>query len=294
MENSLTKDIIKKVRLIELRTRRAVDSILSGGYHSAFKGRGMEFSEVRAYTPGDDVRAIDWNVTARSAQPFVKVFHEERELTVILAVDGSASLDFGTIRATKREMASEISAMLSLSAIKNNDNVGLLLFSGNEEKYIPAKKGRNHALRVLREIISYPAAAKGAGLDAALQRLGKLIKRKCLLFILSDFLDENWTTSLRILAKKHDVVPIVIRDRMEQQLPDIGLVQLYDEEIGAYRLLDTSDASFREQYRQDRQQAARMLDQIFRSSGIEPIFVSSDVAYVQSLMKYFRYRERRR
>lgn len=294
MDNVIPKDIIKKVRLIELKTRRAVDSILSGGYHSAFKGKGMQFSEVRAYIPGDDVRNIDWNVTARSHQPFVKVFQEERELTVMLVVDASASLQFGTIRSSKQDVAAEISAMLSLSAIKNNDNVGLLMFSDREETFIPPRKGRNHVLQVLRQVLYAMPQGRRTRLGAALERLAKVTKKKSLIFILSDFLDDQWSRPLMVLSRHHDVIPVVIRDRMEYELPDLGLVQFYDPEQGQDFLVDTSDKEFRKRYLQDRQNDASRLEKVFRSSGIEPIFVRSDVSHVHALMKYFRYRENRR
>ncbi|HAR64298.1 MAG: DUF58 domain-containing protein [Candidatus Margulisiibacteriota bacterium] len=294
MTQFIPGNIIKKVKYLEIKTRRTVNSLLSGGYHSAFKGKGMEFSEVRAYVPGDDIRAIDWNVTAKSGYPFIKVFHEERELTVILVVDASASLKLGTRIATKSEIAAEMSALLSFSAIKNNDNVGLAIYSDGFEKYIPPKKGKKHAMRVIQEVLYFSPRHKATNIKAALDRLNKTVKKKSLIFILSDFIDSDWKQSLSILNKKHDVIPVVINDVMEQSLPDIGLIELYDEEKDELLVVDTSDRKFAATFKKDREEAQRNLDKLFRTINVEPIFICSTGSYVESLMRYFRYREKRR
>lgn len=290
--SSIPTDIIKKVKKVELKTRKVVNSVLTGGYHSAFKGRGMEFSEVRAYLPGDDIRSIDWNVTARSGAPFVKIFSEERELTVILVVDISASLRFGTKYAPKNEIVAEIGAMLSFSAINNNDNVGLLLFTDECEKYIPPKKGKKHVLRVIREILFYKPQKKKTRITSAVERLNKTITKKSLVFVLSDFIDDNWKKSLSIVSKKHDLIPIVVNDEMEIDFPSVGLIELYDQESGQNILIDSSSKEFI-QYRKDSREKRDNLDKLFRSINVKPIMISSGHSYVEPIIKYFKFRESR-
>ncbi len=235
----LTKEIIKQVRQIELRTRGLVNQVFSGEYHSVFKGRGMEFSEVREYQFGDDIRNIDWNVTARFGHPFIKIFEEERELTVMLMADLSGSLIFGTVDKTKQRVAAELSSILAFSALKNNDKVGLILFTDKIEKFVPPRKGRKHVLRIIREVLSFQPVGKSTDIKAALEFLNSTIKKRSILFLLSDFMDSGYEKILRIVAKKHDLIGVVLEDQRENELPKMGLVKLTDAETGEERWIDT-------------------------------------------------------
>jgi len=232
-----SQEIIKRVRRIEIRTNRLVNESLAGEYHSVFKGRGMEFDEVREYALGDDVRNIDWNVTSRMGHPYVKKYVEERELTVMLVVDASASGDFGTVQRTKREVAAEVCALLAFSAIRNNDRVGLLIFTDREEKYIPPRKGRNHVLRVIREVLTTRPKGKGTNLTLALESLSRGIRRRSVAFVVSDFLDAGFEKALRIANQKHDLIAIALSDPRERELPPVGILELEDAESGASMLI---------------------------------------------------------
>lgn len=286
-------EIIKKIRRIEIRTRKLVNDVFSGEYHSVFKGRGMEFSDVREYQPGDDIRTIDWNVTARLNHPFVKQFVEEREMTVMLLVDGSASENFGTKDRMKGEVASEICALIAFSAIKNNDKVGLIIFTDSVEIFIPPRKGRQHVLRVIREILYYKPKGKTTNINISLEYLNKVIKRKTVTFLVSDFLTKGYDKLLRVTNKKHDVIAVALSDPREMFLPAFGFVDLEDAETGEKKLIDCNDKNFIEEYSNIslRMQAKRK--SLFRSMGIDFIDISTDVPYTNSLISFFKRRARR-
>ena len=237
----LTKELLKQVRQIEIRTKGLVNQVFSGEYHSVFKGRGMEFSEVREYQFGDDIRNIDWNVTARFGHPFIKVFEEERELTVILLVDLSGSLLFGSLEKTKQQVAAELTAILAFSALKNNDKVGLILFTDKIEKFVPPRKGNKHVLRIIREVLSFKPEGNSTDIKAALEFMNGVIKKKSIVFLLSDFMDEGYEKILRIVGKKHDLIGIVLDDRRETEIPKIGLIKLTDAESKKERWLDIKE-----------------------------------------------------
>ena len=247
-----TTELLKKVRKIEIKTRGLSAHIFSAEYHSAFKGRGMAFSEVREYMHGDDIRSIDWNVTARFGHPFVKVFEEERELTVILLVDVSSSGDFGTRTQFKKDLITELCAVLSFSAIQNNDKIGVIFFSNQIEKFIPPKKGKTHILRIIREMIEFEPQHKGTDISVALKYLTNAIKKRSICFLISDFMDHGFEDALKLANRKHDLVALQITDPGEDQLPNVGLIRLQDPETGASRLIDTSDADIREKFRRDK------------------------------------------
>jgi uncharacterized protein (DUF58 family) len=287
-------EVLRKIRRIQIRTSHRVDELLAGTWNSAFKGRGMEFSEVRPYQVGDDIRAIDWNVTARSDQPFVKLFHEERELAVMLIVDLSASLSFGTEVQTKRELLAEIGATLAMSAIKNNDKVGLTLFTGHVEKSIPARKGSRHVLRLIRELIYYQPLGNGTDLRGALDHLNRTTRRRNVVFLLSDFFDHRYELSLKIACRKHDVVPIIIGDRRERELPNVGLLRLRDRETGEQVVLDTASQRVRDTFLARNQQREQSRDALFRRLRLEPLYVTTGEDFVKPLLRYFHKRETRR
>ncbi|HUJ09359.1 MAG TPA: DUF58 domain-containing protein [Verrucomicrobiae bacterium] len=289
----LPRDILKKVRQIEIRTNREVTDVLGGQYHSVFKGRGMEFEEVREYLPGDEVRSIDWNVTARFGHPYVKKFKEERELTVMLVVDVSASGQFGSIRQTKNELAAELAAVLAFSAIRNNDKVGLIMFTDAIEKFVPPNKGRRHVLRVIREILAFEPKGTGTDLNLALDYLRQVTRRRAVTFLLSDFQDEDFRKKLQIAGKRHDLVALSIRDPREQELPAVGLVELRDAETGEHALVDTSDRNVRETYAQKARERLDGLRQLFRSTGVDQVEIRCDEDYMRPLIRFFRMRERR-
>ncbi|HRI42266.1 MAG TPA: DUF58 domain-containing protein [Bacteroidia bacterium] len=285
-----TSTLLQKVRAIEIKTRGLSAHIFSGEYHSAFKGRGMAFSEVREYTPGDDIRSIDWNVTARFGHPYVKVFEEERELTVILLVDVSASGDFGTKQQFKRQLMTELCAVLAFSAIQNNDKTGVIFFSDRIEKFIPPKKGKTHILRIIRELIEFKPVNRKTDLAVALQYLMNAIKKRSICFLISDFYAENFERELKLANKKHDLVALEIIDPREESLPDIGLVRFEDAETGTSQWIDTGDPAVREAFQKNMQVRSRRNADLFARSGVDTVRLSTDRSYVQPLMQLFKKR----
>jgi uncharacterized protein (DUF58 family) len=290
----LPTELFKYVKQIHIRTRRLVNDVFAGGYHSAFKGRGMEFAEVREYTPGDDVRTIDWNVTARTGQPYVKQFVEERELTVMLLVDLSASGQFGTVAKLKTEIATELCAVLAMSAITNNDKVGLMLFTDRIERFIPPQKGKYHVLRVIREVLGFRPQHLGTDVGGALEYLHRISRRRSVCFLVSDFLASDYESPLRIAHRRHDIIPVTLTDQREDHLPRLGLVMLQDLETGAHVLVDTSSRAVRQQYQQRREAAVSQRQRLFRALGLDTIDIRTDEPFIDPLMRFFRQRERRR
>ena len=287
-------ELAQKIRYIQIRTRKAVNDILSGEYKSVFKGQGMEFDEVREYLPGDDVRSIDWNVTARTGEPHVKRFVEERELTVIFLVDLSASGAFGTVRQTKNELAAEICALLAFSAIKNNDKVGLLVFTDTVEMFIPPKKGVRHVLRVIREILYFKPRQTRTDISQALDYLGRVSKRRAVVFLLSDFQGEGFEKPMRVVARKHDLVAVSVSDPLESRLPNVGLVELEDAETGELALVDTGSRAVRKRYEQLARERSNRLAETLAGMDVDQIAVRTDEDYVRKLVNFFTTRERRR
>jgi uncharacterized protein (DUF58 family) len=283
-----TKEILKKVRKIEIKTRRLSDHIFSGEYHSSFKGRGMTFSEVRQYQFGDDIRAIDWNVTARYHEPFVKVFEEERELTMLLMVDISGSESFGTDIQFKQETITEISATLAFSAIQNNDKVGLLLFSDTIELFIPPKKGKRHVLRIIRELIEFQPISKKTDINQALRYLSNVMKKKAIVFILSDFMDDAYENALKIVGRKHDVTGIRVYDKFEEELPALGMLPVLDAETGKTMLVNTNSKKVRTNYTANYLETVAYFENTFRKSGSGTIHTRIDESYVKKLLGYFK------
>ena len=284
-------ELLKKVRKIEIKTKGLSRHIFSGEYHSAFKGRGMSFSEVRSYQYGDDIRNIDWNVTARYNEPFVKVFEEERELTVMVLVDVSQSAYFGTTRQAKHEIITEICAVLAFSAIANNDKVGVLFFSDTIEKFIPPKKGKTHILRIIRELIDFQPKQQATDLSGALQYFNNILKKRSIAFILSDFLTGDYEDALRIAARRHDLVGIQLHDPLEVELPPVGLLHVLDPETGQQRWIDTSSARVRKQYRQWYQQHYKTFKTTFHKSGADIISIDTRQSYTNALLRFFRKRQ---
>ena len=290
-----TSDLLKKVRKIEIKTRGLSNQLFAGEYHSAFKGSGMTFNEVRDYHPGDEIRKIDWNVTARFNSPFVKVFEEEREMTVMLLVDTSASEFFGTRVQLKKEVITEICAVLSFSAIQNNDKIGVIFFGNEVEKFIPPKKGKSHILRIIRELISFEPQTQGTNIGEALRYLTNAIKKKSTAFLLSDFIDDkNYESALKVANKKHDLIGLRIYDRLQEDLPKIGLVPFYDAESGSTVLVDTSSKSVRADYNLNSRKQREDLFNQFKKAGIDYANISTQDNYVRPLMNLFKKRERRR
>ena len=289
----IPKEILKKVKRIEIQTRGLVNDVFSGEYHSVFKGRGMEFSEVREYQIGDDIRSIDWNVSARMGHPFVKVFEEERELTVMLLVDVSSSADFGTVERMKGEIAIEICALLAFSAIKNNDKVGLIIFTDRIEKFVPPKKGKTHVLRVLRELLYHEPEGKGTDISLALEYLSRIITRRSVVFLVSDFISDDYQKAMQIANKRHDLVAITITDPREIELPNIGLVELEDAETGEIIMLDTADSTIRQTFTRITSNSREERDKNLRSMNVDSIDIRTDVSYIEPLIKFFRMRARR-
>ncbi len=285
-----TKELLKKVRKIEIKTRRLSDHIFGGEYHSTFKGRGMTFSEVRQYQYGDDVRSIDWNVTARYNQPFVKVFEEERELTMVLMVDVSGSEQFGTVEQFKREVVTEISATLAFSAMQNNDKVGLILFSDEVELFIPPKKGKSHVLRIIRELLEFEPASRRTNLSAALKFLSNVLKKKAIVFVLSDFMTESYEQTLRITGNKHDLTGIRIYDPREAELPNVGLVPMLDAETGQVRMINTQSGRLRRQYAASYLERVDYFRDTFTRAGCGILDCRVDESYVKKLLGYFKRR----
>jgi uncharacterized protein (DUF58 family) len=289
-----TSEILKKVRQIEIKSRGLSNHIFSGQYHSAFKGRGMVFSEVREYQYGDDIRNIDWNVTARFSHPYIKVFDEERELTVALLIDVSGSNEFGTVKRLKEDLMTEIAAVLAFSAIHNNDKVGVIFFSDKVEKFIPPKKGLSHILRIIRELIDFKPESQKTNIAEALRFLTNALKKRCTAFLISDFIDTGFEDALKIAGRKHDLVALHIMDRRDQELPDMGLVRLYSKEAGKSIWVDTSSKSSRNNYRNHASQRLAMLDQAFRKSGVDFARIGTGEDYVKPLLGLFKVRGARR
>ncbi|HPR18862.1 MAG TPA: DUF58 domain-containing protein [Candidatus Cloacimonadota bacterium] len=287
-----TSDIIKRIRKIEITTRNLVNDLFSGEYHSLFKGQGLEFSEVREYQEGDSFRQIDWNVTARHGYPFIKKFEETRELNVLFLVDGSASTLFGTRGFLKSELITEITAVLSFSALSNNDKVGMLLFTDEIEKYVPPRKGKKSALRILRDILYFEPKHQKTNLTKAVEYIYGLTKKKSIIFVISDFLDENYENSLRLLAKKHDVIALRILDRAEVELPNAGLLQLRDAETGKFVTVNSASAKVRADYAKLVQQRDEQLQEKFRKMKIDLITLFTDQPYAPELRKFFKFRIR--
>ena len=283
-----TSELLKRVRQIEIKTRGLSSNIFAGQYHSAFKGRGMAFSEVREYQYGDDVRDIDWNVTARFDKPFVKVFEEERELTVMLLVDVSNSLDFGTIQQLKKEMVTEIAATIAFSAIQNNDKIGVIFFSDRIEKFIPPKKGRKHILYIIRELLDFKPESKRTDIKIAVEYLTNVIKKRCTTFMISDFIDENdFRNALTIANRKHDIVAIQVYDRRMAELPDVGLMKVRDAETGHEQWIDTSSRALRRAHNDWWIQRQGVLNETFTKSNVDSVSIRTDQDYVKSLLNLF-------
>ena len=289
----IPRQILQKVKRIEIRTRGLVNELFGGEYHSVFKGRGMTFSEVREYQPGDDIRLIDWNVTARNGSPFVKIFEEERELIVYLLVDVSASGEFGSVQQLKRDMGAEIAAVLGFSAIKNNDKVGLILFSDDIEKYVPPKKGKSHVLRVIRELLYVKPQRTGTSIKNALDYLLKVAKRRSVVFILSDFLDDDYWTSLKIVNRKHDLIGIRLYDPAETEIPEFGLAKVEDPETGEAFWIDSSSKEARDRLKKEIIHKTESFKKKTIKTGLDLIPISTDQDYVDPLMSFFRLREKR-
>ncbi len=289
----IPKEIIKKVKLIEIRTRAIVNDIFSGEYHSVFKGRGMEFAEVREYQIGDDIRNIDWNVTARMNHPYIKIFNEERELTLMLLVDASSSGEFGTFNYLKGELAVEICALLAFSAIKNNDKVGLIIFTDKVEKFIPPKKGKSHVLRLIRELLYFKPEDKKTNINEALEFFNRIQKRKSVVFLISDFIDKNFEKNLKITSSKHDVIAMTIRDPREIEIPDIGFIELEDAETGEQIIIDSSNPLIRELFYQESKDELDSLIRFFKKNDIDFVDIRSDKSYIPILIDFFRKRSKK-
>ncbi len=281
-------ELIERVRQIEIKARGLSCNLFAGQYHSAFKGRGMAFSEVREYQYGDDVRDIDWNVTARMSKPYIKVFEEEREMTVMLLVDVSSSLDFGTIKQMKKEMETEIAATLAFSAIQNNDKIGVIFFSDRIEKFIPPKKGKKHILYIIRELLDFKPESKKTDVKMAIEYLTNVLKKRCTAFIISDFIDKNdYTNALTIANRKHDVVAIQVYDRRVAELPDVGLMKVCDAETGHEQYIDTSSKSLRQVHHEWWQEQQERMNMSFTKSRVDSISVRTDEDYVKALLNLF-------
>ena len=289
----LTREQLKAVRKIQIRTSHLVTDVFAGQYHSVFKGRGMEFAEVRLYQPGDEVRTIDWNVTARTGVPHVKRYAEERELTVMLLVDASASTRFGSVRQLKSALAAELAALFAFSAITNNDKVGLVMFSDRIELAVPPRKGTRHVLRVIREVLSLQPQGRGTDLAGALEHLQTVSKRRSVLFVISDFLDASAERALKIAARRHDVIAVVLDDPRERELPDVGLVELEEAETGERYVVDTGDAQLRKAFAESATVARGARDRWLHAANVDAIMVTTDRPYTEALLRFFRMRERR-
>ena len=285
-----TKELLKKVRKIEIKTRKLSDNIFGGEYHSTFKGRGMTFSEVRPYQFGDDIRNIDWNVTARYNEPFVKVFEEERELTLMLMIDVSGSELFGTKQEFKREVITEIAATLAFSALQNNDKTGLILFSDQIELYIPPKKGKSHVLRIIRELIEFQPKSLRTNISEALQFLSRVSKKKAIVFMLSDFMDKGYEKPIQIAAKKHDITGIRIYDKKETELPNLGYIMVKDAETGTLMRVNTSSAAVRNEYTKQYRETVNYFEALWQKSGAGVVSCRNDESYTQKLLGYFKKR----
>ncbi len=290
----IPQEVMQQIRRIHIRTRRMVNEILSGQYESVFKGQGMEFREVREYVPGDDIRSIDWNVTARTGEPHVKVMAEERELTVMLMVDMSGSGRFGSVSRFKNELAAELCAVLAFSAIKNNDKVGLIVFTDDIELYVPPQKGSKHVLRVIREVLYFEPKGRGTDIPKALHYLNNVIRRKAVVFLVSDFMADNYETALRVANRRHDVVAVTVTDPREHTLPNVGLVAVRDAETGRETLVNTGDARVRDAYEKETRAMLQKRDEILRRNRVDTMHTSTDTSYVEEIYRFFKMRERRR
>ncbi len=290
----ISREILRQVKRIEITTTRLVEDFLGGEYESVFKGQGIEFANVREYVPGDDIRTIDWNVTARSQRPFVKQYVEERELSVFFLVDASSSCSFGTSAKFKSEVIAEICALLAFAAVKNHDKIGLSIFTDGIEKYIPLKKGRQHVLRVVREILGYQPENSRTRFETAFEFLSNVLRRRAVIFLISDFIGfpEN-PKSLRILAKKHDIIAIRTIDPLERLMPEAGLVEFEDAETGERAVVNTSDKVFRERYQKSAEQGCEKIDRFFKSVGIDRVDIFTEQSYVEPIVKFFKVREKR-
>ncbi len=290
----IPEDLIKRIRQIQIYTSRAVNASFAGQYESVFKGRGMQFDEVREYMPGDDIRTIDWNVTARTGKPFIKRFVEEREMTVLFAVDLSASGEFGTVSKMKNELAAEFCAVLAFAAARNNDKVGLLIFTDRIELFIPPKKGSRHILRLIRELLAFKMPKRRTNIPLALDYLAKVVRKRATLFLVSDFIETDVKKPLSLLNKRHDVICVPVRDRVEVAMPSLGLIEIEDAETGEILLVDTSSKRFRDQYGGHSSKRFDELKGMFRSSNVDFIPISTDKAYINELIQFFHMRHRRR
>lgn len=289
----ISKELAKKIRYIQIFTNKTVNDVLAGEYHSVFKGRGMEFEEVREYLPGDEVRSIDWNVTARTGRPFVKRFREERELTIMFLVDLSASGAFGTVNQLKNEVATELCALLAFSAVKNNDKVGLIVFTDRVELFIPPQKGISHVLRMIRDLLAFTPRQTQTDIAEGLDYLGRVTSKRCVVFLVSDFLGEGFEGPMRILSKRHDLIAVSITDPSEIRLPKVGLIELEDAETGEIVLVDTGSARVRKRYEQHGHERALQLSALLASMDVEEIQIRTDRDYVRELVRFFRSRERK-
>lgn len=289
----LTKEILKQVRQIEIKTRGVVNEVFSGEYHSVFKGRGMEFSEVREYQIGDDIRTIDWNVSARFGHPFIKIFEEERELTLMLLVDLSGSLVFGSVDKTKQQIAAELTAILAFSAMKNNDKVGLILFTDQIEKFVPPRKGKSHVLRIIREIVSFEPQGNKTDIKGALEYFNLSVKKKSIAFLISDFIDEGYDKILRVVSKKHDLVNIHLEDPREKELLKGGLIKFRDAETQEIRYLDTSNKTVQNHFVQKLKEREFFQNDLFKKSRVDTIKINTSASYVRPLIDFFKLREKR-
>ncbi len=287
MPESKTSEILKKIRKVEIKTRRLVNTIFSGEYHSSYKGRGMEFDEVRSYSYGDDVRNIDWNVTARANEPYVKLFREERELISMILFDASASNDFGS-SVIKGEVAAEISSLFAFSAVQNNDKVGLIIFTSEVEKYIPPSKGRNHVLKIIREILFFETKNKGTNIKSAFEYLNKVMKKKSVVFLISDLIDNGYESILKLTSKKHDIAAIKITDRREVEFPNVGLVQLEDTETGEVLLLDTNSKKWLKEIREKEERQIENIKKTLTKTKVKFINLFTDENYFDQLVFYFK------
>jgi uncharacterized protein (DUF58 family) len=289
----IPKELVKKIRYIQIFTAKTVNNVFAGEYESAFKGHGMEFEDVREYQPGDEIRSIDWNVTARTGKPFIKRFVEERELTIIFLVDLSASGTFGSIEKTKNEIAAELCALLAFSAIKNNDKVGLIVFTDVIEMFIPPKKGMIHVLRLIRELLFFKPRKAKTNIQEGLAYLGRVTRKKSVVFLVSDFLESDFEKQMRIMGKRHDLIAVSITDPREVHMPKVGLLELEDAETGELVVIDTSDPQVRSQYEKHGKERATNLKRLFRSMGVDQIDIRTDRDYVHTLMRFFLEREKR-
>ena len=289
-----TSALLKKVRQIEIKTKGISNHLFAGEYHTAFKGKGMAFSEVREYQPGDDVRSIDWNVTARYNTPFVKIFEEEREMTVMMLIDVSASENFGTRKQFKRELATEIAAILAFSAIKNNDKVGVIFFTDKVEKFIPPKKGKSHILRIIREVLAFKPQSKGTDISGALEYFNSVIKKRSICFVLSDFISSSFEKPLRIASNKHDIVGLRIYDKREDSLPNVGLVPMQDAETDDIIFVDTSNKEVRTIFAENRAIKIKAIKKSFSTSGLDLINITTGNDYIKPLINFFKNRGKKK